>query len=101
PALRGMAEDADQPGPGVRHWRLHPQREELRRAHLRLLRRRPARVRGKNPERLHANCPAAIVQAVPRAGDAEVSVREPAGEEAGEVGKDLTAEKMKECRWLK
>jgi hypothetical protein len=80
-----MAEDADQPGL-VRHRRIHAQPEELRRTHLRLLRRRPAFVGGKNAERLHAKFPTAIVQAVPRPGDAEVPVRESAGEEVGALG---------------
>jgi ATP-dependent DNA ligase len=58
-------------------------------------------VRCENAKRLHADAEAATVSPIPGAGDLEVSVLEPAGEEEWALWPGLTAEKMKECRWLK
>ena len=69
PAVGRLAEDARQSRAGVRHRRLHGRDEDVRRAHLRILRRRPSDLRRAHPKRIHAGRARAAVQEVPRAGD--------------------------------
>ena len=45
--------------------------------------------------------PGTAVQAVPRAGDQGLPIRESARGKRGRWGAGLTAAKMKDCRWLK
>ena len=61
PALRRMAQNAGEPGTGVRYWRVYTHRKELRCAHLRVLRRRPASIRCPNAEWLHSSTPRGVV----------------------------------------
>ena len=79
PAVGRVDEDARQPGTGVRDRRLHAGDQDLRCAHLRLLRGQEADLRRAHTQRFHAGESRAAVQEVPWAGDQGMPVREPAG----------------------
>ena len=59
--------------------RLHAQPEELRRAHLRVLRRRQAPVRRQDAQRVYTGFPSTTLSPVPVAGNIRVSIRKSAG----------------------
>src|SRR6516164_10614507 len=69
PAHRGLAKDADQPGPGIRHRRVHTQPEELRHTYLRVLRRGQAHLCCQDPQRVYASFPNGATSPVPSAGN--------------------------------
>ena len=81
-----LAENACQPRAGVRDWRLHGRDEDVRRARLRILRRRPSHLRRTHPKRIHAGRAGAAVQEIPRAGNQGLPVRESSRSEERPMG---------------
>ena len=72
-----LAEDARQPGASIGDRGIHVGREELRRRHIRLLRRRPVDVRRTHPQRIHARVTRSTIQAIPGPGRGRMPVRQP------------------------
>jgi len=96
-----MAEDADQPGPGVRHRGYTPSAKNFDALIFGYYEGDRLVYVARRTQWLHAKSLAAIVQAVRRAGDPKCPFVNLPEERPGRWGQGLTAEKMKECRWSK
>lgn len=100
-SIRRLAKDSDQPAPGLRYRWIHAWRPQLRRARFRLLRRRLADSRRADAERF---APSARERLMDRFNGLEISSC-PFGNlpesGAGRWGQGLTAQKMRDCVWLR
>src|SRR5215467_14822900 len=81
-----MAENACEPGAGVRDRRVYAFPQELRCSRNRLLRWRQAYVRGSHTQRVYAVFASGIVQEAEAAGNKRMPVRKPARDESGTLG---------------
>src|SRR5262249_18030704 len=98
-ALGRLAEDAGQPGAGVRDRRIHAFAQELRCARVRLLRPRQIDVRRPHAQRVQSGVAREALPALQGSGHGALSFYESARGQAW--GQGLTAQKMAECKWLK